>query len=207
MHKHIYAAVLFTTIFCLQGFTQAPAPPNINSASDSAGNISCNIYISFSPNDTGVISANIVLQQGNGNSVFDSTFILPAGDTSNVEFIIDSLTPCSQYQLLTVMSNDRAVGLQVNPLLNISTLCTSGISPINENTYSLIALAKSVEVRATEVPKDARIEIYDVTGNLILSTVFTQSVQQIPFNKNAGIYLLRITGNGQSLYTNRFAIL
>jgi hypothetical protein len=204
MHKHIYAVVVLTTIFCLRGFSQAPTPPVINSASDTATNISCNIYISFSPNDTGVISANIVLQQGSGNSVFDSTFLLPAGDTSNVEFTIDSLIPCSQYQLLTIMSNDRAVGLQVNPLLNITTLCTSGLSSINENIYSLIALPKSVEVRATEVPNDGRIEIYDITGNLILNTAFTQSIQQISFNKNAGIYLLRITGSEQSLYTNRF---
>jgi hypothetical protein len=207
MHKHIYVLVLFTAVFCINGFSQAPAPPNINIATDTATNISCNIYISFSPNDTGVISANIVLQQGTGNSVFDSTFILPAGDTSNVEFSIDSLIPCTQYQLLTIMSNDRAVGLQVNPLLNISTLCTpAGISSINENSYSLIALPKSVEVRADEVPAGARIDIYDVTGKLVLNTAFTQSVQQIPFNRNAGIYLLRITGNGQSLYTTRFAI-
>ena len=207
MHKYIYALVLFALIFCNEGFSQAPPPPIINSASDSAGNISCNIYISFSPNDTGVITANIVLQKGNGNSVYDSTYTLPAGDTSNVEFTIDSLVPCTQYQLLTIMSNGKAVGLQVNPLLNITTLCTpAGISSINENSYSVIALQKSVEVRTDAMPENGRIEIYDVTGKLILNTVFTQKVQQIPFNKNAGIYLLRITGSGQSLYTTRFAI-
>jgi hypothetical protein len=204
MQKHLYAVILFTTIFCMKGWGQA-LPPVITSSHDNVGDDDCTIYFSFSPNDTGTIQANIVIQQGQGNSVFDSTFILTAADSANVQVEIDSLTPCTQYQVLTIMSNAKAVGLQSNPLLTFNTIC-AGIELLNPVRYSLMAMPKSVEVIASEVAPGQMIEIYDLTGKEILTTSFHQSVQQIPFNQNAGIYLLRITGNGQSLYTNRFVI-
>jgi len=205
MHKQLYAVILFTTVFCFKGFGQA-FPPIINTYSDSVGNTYANLFISFSPNDTGTIQANIVLQKGQGNSVYDSTYTFTASDSANYEFQLDSLSPCTTYQVLTIMSNDRTVGLQSNPLLVINTLCTAGISPVSANSFSMVVQPQSVEIKADEIPQNAHIDIYDLTGRQILTTSFNQSVQQIPFNQNAGIYLLRITGGGQTLYTNRFAI-
>lgn len=203
MKKCIYLVIIFSTFFCTKGFSQA-YPPIINTYSDSSGPDNCDLNISFTPNDTGNIQLNLVIQQGTGNSVYDSTYTFTASDSAGIRFQITVLNPCTQYQVLTIMSNDRATGVQSNPLLTFSTLCASGITSLNENPYSLIAYPHSVEVRSNEIPETRTVEIYDLAGRLILITPLLQSVQQIPFNQNAGIYLLRITGNGLSLYTNRF---
>jgi hypothetical protein len=205
MHKYLYTAILLSTMFCLRGFSQA-SPPTLVSYADSVGSDSAVLYIRYTANDTGKVWAQVQLQQGVGNNVYDSTFTLPASDTGYAQLTLSPLTPCTTYSLLFNMRNDSAQGIVINPLVTFTTLCTSGITSINENTYSLIAHAQSVEVLADEVPQNAFVEIYDLTGRLISNTHFNQSMQQIPFNQNAGIYLLRITGNGQSLYTNRFMI-
>ena len=131
---------------------------------------------------------------------------IPAGDTTNVELQMAPLTPCTNYDLLINLSNDHAQGNVINPLFSFTTVCNTAVTSLNENRYAVIAREQSVEVTCTELPHNGAIEIYDLTGRMILSSNIHQAVQQIPFNKNAGIYLLRITGNGQQLYTNRFVI-
>ena len=206
MQKHIYPVILFSLIFCLKGFSQV-FPPVINSYNDTAGAYFANLYINFSPNDTGNIKVQIQLQQGTGNNnVYDSTYNIPAGDTTNVELRMTSLTPCTNYDLLINLSNDHSQGNVINPLFSFTTVCNTAVTSINENSYAVIAHGQSVEVVCTELPQNGAIEIYDLTGRMIVSTNMHQDAQQIPFNKNAGIYLLRITGNGQQLYTNRFVI-
>ena len=189
----------------MKGFGQT-FPPNVNSYADSVGTNYANLYLSFSPNDTGTIEAQIQLAQGTGNIVYDSTYTIPAGDTNNVELQMPALASCNEYELLINMSNAKAQGPVINPLITFSTICTASVSSINENSYAVIVYQRSVEVKTSEVPQNGTIQIYDVTGRQIINTRLNQSAQQIPFDKNAGIYLLRITGNGQSLYTNRFVI-
>jgi|GEM_PF-5000753 hypothetical protein len=207
MKNRFYLIILLFTFFCLKGFTQASAP-SVNGYADTVGSGSALVYIYYTANDTGIISAQIQLQQGIGNTVYDSTysFRAPASDSGYILWNIDSLTSCTTYQVLINMANDDAQGLVINPLLSFTTLCTTGIVTLNENGYSIIAFAQNIEVKSTEIPQNESIQIYDLTGRLILNTSFNQSVQQIPFNQNAGLYLLRITGNGQSLYTNRFVV-
>jgi hypothetical protein len=205
MHKHLYAVILLSIVFCLKGFSQA-SPPTLVSYADSVGSDSAVLYIRYVANDTGKVWAQVQLQQGIGNNVYDSTFTLPPSDSGYAQLHLSPLNPCTTYNLLFNMRNDSAQGIVINPLVTFTTLCTSGITSLNGNTYSLIAHAHSVEVSAGEIPQNGVIGIYDLTGRLILSTHFNQPVQQIPLNQNAGIYLLRITGNGQSLYTNRFMI-
>jgi len=205
MQKHIYAVILFTTIFCLKGFAQA-FPPTINSYADSAGADYADLYITFSPNDTGNIKVQIQLQHSTGNNLFDSTYTLPATDSGYAAFHLAPLTPCLSYDVLINMKNAHVQGTVINPLLTFTTLCTAGIAALNENNYSVIARMYSIEIHTADIPQNGNIEIYDITGRQVINTGLNQSVQQIPFNQNAGIYLLRITGNGQSLYTNRFVI-
>jgi len=207
MKKHFYLFVLFTTFCVLKGFTQA-LPPVINSYADTVTAVSAQIYLYYTANDTGTIKAQIQLQQGFGNNDYDSTytFSAPANDSGYVQWTIDSLNPCTTYRVLADMSNDNAQGEVFNPLFTFTTLCVNSISSLNENNYSLIALAQSIEIKTPELPQNGAVEIYDLTGRLILTTPLNQSTQQIPFNQNAGIYLLRITGNGQALYTNRFVL-
>jgi hypothetical protein len=207
MKKHFYFIVMFFTVFCLKGFSQA-FPPVINTYTDTIGTYSANIYIYYTANDTGLIKAQMQLQNGTGNNVYDSTltFRAPASDSGYFQLVIDSLLPCTNYQVLIDMSNDLAQGPVINPVFTFNTSCNTGIVSLNENNYAVIALAQSIEVKTDQLPQNGNIEIYDLTGRLILNTPFSQSVQQIPFNQNAGIYLLRITGNGQSLYTNRVVI-
>ena len=206
MRKGLYTAFVFSLIFCAKCFSQA-FPPVINTYADSVAFTYATLYISFSPNDTGVIKAQIQLQQGTGNNVYDSTYTIPAGDTSNVALQMTPLNACSDYDLLINMSNAHAQGSVINPLLSFTTKCyAAGIEPLNANDFAVIAYGQSVEVKTNERQPNSAIEIYDVTGKLVLNTHLNQSVQQIPFNKNAGIYLLRITGNDQLLYVTRFVI-
>jgi hypothetical protein len=207
MKKHFYFIILLVTVFCLKGFSQA-FPPVINSYTDTFDAYSAHIYIYYTANDTGNLTAQVQLQQGTGNNVYDSTlaFRAPASDSGYFQLVIDSLIPCTNYQVLIDMSNDLVQGPVVNPVFSFTTSCNTGIVSLNENNYAVIALAQSIEVKTDQIPQNGAIEIYDLTGRLILTTSFSQSVQQIPFNQNAGLYLLRITGNGQSLYTNRFVI-
>ena len=204
MQKHLYTVILLSLIFCLKGFCQA-FPPVINSYTDTVAGNYADLYLNISPNDTGIIKVQIQLQQGTGNNVYDSTYYLPAGDTSNVKLGMVSLNPCSNFDVLINLSNDHAQGSVINPLFSFMTICT-GITSLNENNYSVIAYPQNIEIKVSELPQNGVVEIYDITGRQILTRQINQSVQQIPFNQNAGIYLLRITGNGQSLYTNRFVI-
>jgi hypothetical protein len=204
MQKHVYTAILFSLIFCLKGFGQA-FPPVINSYTDTVAGNYADLYLNISPNDTGIIKIQIQLQQGTGNNVYDSTYYLPAGDTTNVDLRMEPLNPCSNFDVLINLSNDRAQGQVINPLFSFTTICT-GLTSLNENNYSVIAYGQSVEIKTTELPQSGTVEIYDITGRQILNAHLNQLVQQIPFNKNAGIYLLRITGNNQRLYTTRFVI-
>ena len=191
-------------IFCLEGFSQV-LPPSINSYADSVGAIYADLYISYMANDTGIVMAQIQLQHGTGNNVYDSTYILPA-NANYAQLHLAPLTSCSTYDLLINLSSAHAQGDVINPLLTFTTLCTAGVASLNENDYAVIAYNHLVEVKAGAVPQNGMVDIYDITGRLIISTPLNQSVQQIPFNQNAGIYLLRITGNGESLYTNRFVM-
>ena len=201
----MYPVILFSLIFCLKGFGQT-FPPVINSYTDTAGAYFDNLYLNFSPNDTGNIKVQIQLQQGTGNNVYDSTYSIAAGDTTNVELQMAPLTPCTNYDLLINLSNDHSQGNVINPLFSFTTVCNTAVTSLNENSYAVIAHGESVEVMCTELPQNGAIEIYDLTGRMIVSNNIYQAVQQIPFNKNAGIYLLRITGNDQQLYTTRFVI-
>jgi hypothetical protein len=207
MKKHFYFIILFVTVFYFQGFSQA-LPPVINSYADSAGSVSAQIFIAYTANDTGTIKLQVQLQKGTGNNVYDSTatFRAPANDTGYFQLTIDSLVPCTNYQVLVNMANNLMQGPVINPLFTFTTLCNTGIVSLNENSYSLIASGQNIQVKTGQLPQNGNIEIYDLTGRLVLTTPFTQLLQQIPFNQNAGLYLLRITGNQQVLYTNRFAI-
>jgi hypothetical protein len=205
MHKHFYTVILFTAFFCLKGFSQA-FPPEINSYGDTVGSNYLILYLNYNPHSNGPVKAEIQLQKGTGNNVYDSTFTLPASDSGYAELNLSPLTPCTSYQLLINMSNDSAQGLVINPLVSFTTLCASGITLLSETNFVLFAGTQSVEVRSNEMPTGAQIEIYDLTGKLLLNIPLAQPTQQIPFHQNAGMYLLRITGNGQSLYTNRFVV-
>ena len=207
MKKSYYFISMLCLFFCFKGFAQG-YPPSVNSYTDTTGSVSALLYIYYTANDTGTITAQLQLQQGIGNTVYDSTcsFRAPVSDSGYIEWNIDSLTSCTNYQVLINMGNGYAQGNVINPLLSFTTLCTTGIKTLNENNYSIIAFPQNIEIKATEIPQNGTIEIYDLTGKLILKTPFYQPVQQIPFNQNAGLYLLHITGNGQSLYSNRFVI-
>ena len=204
MKKHLYLVILLSSILSFKGFSQA-FPPVINSYTDTIGGFSMALYLNYTANDTGTIYAQVQLQKGTGHDVYDSiySFPAPAGDSGTVQLNVGPISPCTNYQLLINMRNSHAQGTVINPLFTFATLCT-GITSLNENSYSLIAFDHSIELKATELPERAMVEVYDLTGRLILTAPLNQSVQQIPFNQNAGIYLLRITGNGQLLYTNRF---
>ncbi len=207
MKKHLYFIILLSTFFCLKGLAQG-YPPVINSYADSAGPDSVQIFISYIANDTGVIKAQIQLQLAAGNNIYDSTltFRAPANDSGYFQLTIDSLFPCTTYHVLSNMKNGLEQGQVINPLFSFTTTCSTGIVSLNENSYTVIASTQSIEVKTREIPQNGSIEIYDLSGRLILNTPLNQPVQQIPFNQNAGLYVLRITGNGQSLYTNRFVI-
>lgn len=205
MLKHFYAVILLTTIFCLNGFSQV-LPPSINSYGDTVGSNYLVLYLNYNPNSINAVKAEIQLQKGTGNNVYDSTFTLPASDSGYAVMTLSPLTPCTSYQLLINMSNDSAQGLVINPLVSFTTLCASGIASLSEKTFVIITGTQNIEVRSNEMSTGAQIEIYDLTGKLLLNSPLIQPTQQIPFHQYAGMYLLRITGNGQGLYTNRFVV-
>ena len=173
MLKHFYAVIVLTTIFCLNGFSQA-LPPSINSYGDTVGSNYLVLYLNYNPNSINAVKAEIQLQKGTGNNVYDSTFTLPASDSGYAVMTLSPLTPCTSYQLLINMSNDSAQGLVINPLVSFTTLCASGIASLSEKTFVIITGTQNIEVRSNEMSTGAQIEIYDLTGKLLLNSPLIQ---------------------------------
>jgi hypothetical protein len=203
MKRHLPALILVLTVFCCKSFAQLP--PQLVSYTDSPSTYYIDLYINYVPNDTGTIKAQVQLEQGSGNVVYDSIFVLPSGATT-ARLHVGPIFPCSYYSsLLFGMSNDSAYGT-VNSLFAFSTLCNTGIKELNEGSFFVSVLNHGLEIHASEIPENGIAEIYDLQGRKITSFNLTQSVQTVNMNAGAGIYFLRISDSNQTLYTNRFVL-
>jgi hypothetical protein len=205
------------TVFLLMIFSylcsQAQQPPVLIAYGDTVGSTTVTLYIKFVPNDTGIVIAEVEMSQGTGNEIYDSAFTLgpfrSAMDTDSAVFYIGPVFACEVYQVLFNMNNDfpgnTGQGPLYNPLTTLTTLCNAGIETVNANNFHLIVLPDAVQLQSGDIPESAIVEIYDLTGRKVASASLNQLTQTIPLNANSGIYLLRVTGNSQTLYTTRFA--
>ena len=201
MNKYFLCLVLSLTVFCAKSFAQAP---QLNSYTDTVSDYYINFYINYTSNDTGTIRAQIQLEQGSGNITYDSTYLLPASDTTAV-LSAGPLFYCSSYSAFMFnMSNSHAY-TPVTTLFSFNTLClANGISEIQDNAFHIITAGNSLQIYSTQILPNSVAEVYDLTGRKILSANLVQPVQQITFDASAGLYLLRIAASGQSLYTTKF---
>ncbi|MDB5283639.1 MAG: hypothetical protein JWO06_2714 [Bacteroidota bacterium] len=203
MNRYLLCLFLSLTVFCNKSFAQAP---QLNSYTDTVSDYFINLYINYTSNDTGTIRAQMQLAQGSGNITFDSIYILPASGTTAV-LSAGPLYYCASYSSCFLnLSNSHAFGT-IADLFSFSTLCDpNSVAEVKESTYYLTMDGNSIQIHATEILAASVAEVFDLAGRKITTVNLTQSAQQVNINASSGLYLLRITAKGESVYTNKFVI-
>src|ERR1039457_424991 len=143
MKERLLSIISLLTLLYFQGFTQLP--PVINSYAIVAGYNNADLTINYTANDTGTVKIQVVLQQGTGNDVYDSTYNVSA-DSSSAVLYLGPIYPCAFFKALVNLSNAHAQSAVYNPLTQFSTNCTTGIPTFNENDFSIIALGHVIEL-------------------------------------------------------------
>lgn len=206
MYKRFFTLLIFLTGMVASGSAQTA--PVLLSSSYSVGTDYVLLTIKYIPHDTGAIDAWVVMQQGTGTSVYDSTYSMESHavlDTDSATLYIGPLPLCGGYTLLLTMSNDSMQGLQYNPLCSPTIVC-SGIYQVTADNFKLATGPHLLEIESRQLPPNGVAEVYDVNGRQIARANLNQPVQGIEMNAANGIYLLRIMSEGRSVYTSKFGM-
>ncbi len=206
MNKRLLALFLFFTAMIAESYGQT-APVLIKST-DSVGSNFVLLTIQYVPHDTGVIRAQVLMQQGTGTSVYDSTYTLFSHTvlgTDTATLYIGPLSLCGPYTLLFDMSNDSLQGIQYNPLDSLTIVCTD-VEQVEIDNFKLMTEGHLVEIESKQLPPNGVAEIYDMTGRRIASGGLHQSTESMTLNTANGIYLLRIMSNGQMVYSSKLSM-
>jgi hypothetical protein len=206
MHKRFFTLLILITT--LIGKSWAQTPPTLLNYYDSAGANYMLLHITFTPRDTGVIKAQVQLQQGTGNTVYDSTYTLhalSATATDSAVLVVGPIFSCANFNLLFNLSNDSVQGDVFNPLLTFTTICT-GLDELSQNNFKAIVSGRQVQIISSSVPANSVAEIYNIAGQKIEAINIEHSTENIWLHQANGIYLLRIASEGQTVYSSRLAV-
>jgi hemin uptake protein HemP len=206
MHKRLLTLLFFFTIILSKSYAQTA--PVLISSSDSVGPNFVLLNIQFVPHDTGIIQAQVLMQQGTGHTVYDSTYNLISHNALSADTAIIYIGPlplCGVYTLLFDMSNDSMQGIQYNPLDSVSIVCTA-LQPLPMDNFKVFTQGHLIEVESKQLPPNGVAVIYDINGRKITSERLQQPNQSIVLNAANSIYLLRIMSEGQMIYSSRLAM-
>ena len=206
MVKYVLACFVLFTITLNESYAQTA--PALLGSTDSAGSNFFLLKIKYIPHDTGVISAQVILEQGTGSGVYDSTYYFTshaALDTDSATLFIGPLILCGTFTLSFDMGNDSMQGIEYNPLDTVSLICTA-VEELQMDNFKLMTQGHLIEIESRQLPPNGVAEIYDMTGRKVATTALNQPTENIMLNAASGVYLLRIMSEGQTVYTQKLAM-
>ena len=206
MFKYVLACFIFFTVILNESYAQTA--PALLSSTYSAGSNFFLLNIQYIPHDTGVITAQVIMQQGTGSTVYDSTYYFTSHavlDTDSATLFIGPLLLCGTFTLNFDLGNDSLQGIEYNPLYNVNLICTAIDQPEADN-FKLITQGHLIEIESRELLPNGVAEIYDMTGRKVAGAVLNQPTENVMLDAASGIYLLRIMSAGQTVYTTKVAM-